>query len=460
MKIKITNIGPIHKFEIDLSKKLTMIYGKNNIGKSYAISVVYMFLKSLPMMTKKNELESSIQKYTSNMRVSHSGKLKGNSNINSEELHGIVNAVFGSILGSLIPEKLTLLLKSSYGTLLNVKNIRSAEPGIISISTKPLSFRFVLWKNLDSGGIVEITSNTEYFKSKNYSVENIESICYSILKDFFRHIRLFITSFYYIPAVRSGIYLGLSNLGSIIAKINQYQGVIGAQSFTLPNTTVPVSDFYSTISNKLAFASADEYNYKSVIDQIEQDILKGTVQIDKESGRILYFSHELQRTFDLSQVSSMVSELSIIIAYFKYIIWDHVSIDNFDGQESLTFGVFPTLFIEEPEAHLHPEAQIKLMQLLVELAKIGVHLVITSHSDFMLNSLGNQLLAGNIKSRQIGSILLSKTEKGSIILKQMNAGSAGIRDYNFYEATDTLYRERIRLNEENNYRLSRKNKRL
>ncbi len=444
MKITIENFGPIHKFEIDLSKNISLIYGKNNIGKSYAISVVYMFLKSLPMMTKKSELESAIQKYTSNIRVPHSGKLIGERKTDSEELHSMVNAVFGSLLGSWIPEKLTLLLKSSYGTLVNVKNIRSVGPGLISISTEPLSFRFALWEKLDSGGIVEITSNTEYLKGKKYSVANIESICYSILRDFFRHIRLFTTSLYYIPAVRSGYYLGLSNLGSIVAKINQYQGQIGAQSFTLPNTTVPVSDFYSTISNKLAYTSADVYNYKSVIDQIEQDILKGTVQIDKESGRILYFSHELQRTFDLSQVSSMVSELSIIIAYFKYIIWDHVSIDNFDGQESLTVGVFPTLFIEEPEAHLHPESQVKLMEYFVGLAKLGLKIVMTTHSDYMFNKLTNLLMQGAIESNYVGSYLLENTEVGSKSdAEKMAALRDGIDDYNFIETTELLYNERI-----------------
>ena len=45
MKIKIINFGPMKKFEVDLSRDLIVIYGKNNIGKSYAMSVVYLLLK-------------------------------------------------------------------------------------------------------------------------------------------------------------------------------------------------------------------------------------------------------------------------------------------------------------------------------------------------------------------------------------------------------------------------------
>lgn len=47
MKIKIVNFGPIKEFEFDLSKKLIVTYGDNNIGKSYAMQVVYLLLKCI-----------------------------------------------------------------------------------------------------------------------------------------------------------------------------------------------------------------------------------------------------------------------------------------------------------------------------------------------------------------------------------------------------------------------------
>lgn len=445
MNITIENFGPINKFEIDLSKKISLIYGKNNIGKSYAISVVYMFLKSLPKMTKKNELESAISTYTTGNKFRPPLDLPGPKKTDLEYLHSGVNSVIENLLNDWIPEKFKLYLKSSYGDLTNVRNLLSKNSGQITIDMNFMNFQFILWENLESGGrIHKVTTHEEYFNKKKFSVENIESICCTILKDFFRNIRLFTTSFYYIPAVRFGYYLGLRNLGSIISKINQYQGAIGAQSFNLPNTTVPVSDYYSTISDKLAFTSADEYKYKSVVDKIEQNILGGTVQIDKESGRILYFSNELKDTFDLSRVSSMVSELSIITAYVKFIIWDHVSSNDFDGRPNLTVRVFPTLFIEEPEAHLHPEAQVKLMEYFVELANLGLKIVMTTHSEYLFNKLTNLLMQGEINSNDVGSYLLEKTDLGSVADAEiMAAQQDGINDSNFLETTELLYEERI-----------------
>jgi AAA15 family ATPase/GTPase len=45
MLLKIRNFGPIQNCDIDLSKNITLIVGQNNIGKSYAISLVYVLLK-------------------------------------------------------------------------------------------------------------------------------------------------------------------------------------------------------------------------------------------------------------------------------------------------------------------------------------------------------------------------------------------------------------------------------
>jgi predicted ATPase len=51
------------------------------------------------------------------------------------------------------------------------------------------------------------------------------------------------------------------------------------------------------------------------------------------------------------------------------------------------------LHIEEPEAHLHPYAQIAVMKMLAYLVNQGFHLVITTHSLFVLYALNNLTMA-------------------------------------------------------------------
>ena len=46
MKISIHCLGPIHSYEFDLDKDFHLIVGRNSVGKSYAITVVYLILKA------------------------------------------------------------------------------------------------------------------------------------------------------------------------------------------------------------------------------------------------------------------------------------------------------------------------------------------------------------------------------------------------------------------------------
>ncbi|MBK8568410.1 MAG: hypothetical protein IPN76_35170 [Saprospiraceae bacterium] len=55
MKIEIQNLGPIHHFEFDLEKDLHLLYGENNVGKSFAVNVVYCVLKNLSNLSMKEK---------------------------------------------------------------------------------------------------------------------------------------------------------------------------------------------------------------------------------------------------------------------------------------------------------------------------------------------------------------------------------------------------------------------
>ena len=48
-----------------------------------------------------------------------------------------------------------------------------------------------------------------------------------------------------------------------------------------------------------------------------------------------------------------------------------------------------TLIIEEPEAHLHPGAQADIAVVLARLVRAGVKVIITTHSDWLLEEIGN-----------------------------------------------------------------------
>ena len=53
------------------------------------------------------------------------------------------------------------------------------------------------------------------------------------------------------------------------------------------------------------------------------------------------------------------------------------------------------LLMDEPELNLHPENQIKIARLLVELVNNGINVFITTHSDYLIKEFNNLLMLAN-----------------------------------------------------------------
>ena len=86
-----------------------------------------------------------------------------------------------------------------------------------------------------------------------------------------------------------------------------------------------------------------------------------------------YLQTNNKEKLDLHLSSSATVELLPLVIFLKHFS----SIEN------------RLLVIEEPEAHLHPKAQIEMARLLVMLVNAGAKVLITTHSDYILNELSN-----------------------------------------------------------------------
>jgi predicted ATPase len=82
------------------------------------------------------------------------------------------------------------------------------------------------------------------------------------------------------------------------------------------------------------------------------------------------------------------------------------------------------IIIEEPESHLHPAAQIKLMEIFAKLVNEGLNILITTHSDLLLRKLAHLIMESSskktnvyLKPEDVAVYLLKPNEKGFISQK-------------------------------------------
>ena len=168
---------------------------------------------------------------------------------------------------------------------------------------------------------------------------------------------------------------------------------------------------------------------------------------DVERRKIFFEPNSADVGLEPSNASSMVAEILPLVLYLRHIIpqgeQHKADLRVQLNQEANNNGVL--LIIEEPEAHVHPEVQIKLMEVLIKLilqTNMKVKLMLTTHSDTMLDKLSNALIKGEIGQDRVQIQHLVMGPKGSYDAGDMTPTTDGIEDNNFTEAMNTLFNER------------------
>ena len=133
---------------------------------------------------------------------------------------------------------------------------------------------------------------------------------------------------------------------------------------------------------------------------LEDEVLRGKIEVKRPAAsgypEFRYQPQKAEQALRMSQSSSMVSELAPLVLFLRGVVQPG-----------------DTLIIEEPEAHLHPAAQTKVALTLARLVRVGVRVIITTHSDWLLEQIGNLIREGEVM--RLGK---NKTEPGTWLTKE------------------------------------------
>lgn len=436
MKIELHNFGPIHYYEFDLDKDLHLIYGENNVGKSYAISAVYLILKGLNKFFDLTTMNFSELGMLLETALKDIEPIKPTDDFLQKRKKNIERLITNILNHALIP-----ILKESFDSSFPINDFQnklSLSGFYIFINLTKIKFNIEYKANFyikdvelsQEIGIPDFSLNSN---DKSVQIGEVIGVLLLFLNSLFVDVKT-IKSFYFIPASPFGIYQALNTFSPLMAQLSQKRNLLSNQKIQLPNISEPISDYFlnlSTIKSKNISIS----KIRKIFQSVENEILEGEIRFDEDSKKIKFYQHDIKTEFELSHVSSMVAQISLLIAHFKYLLDIKIQ-----GIKSTIF------FIEEPEAHLHPKIQVKLMEIFAELSQHGVKVVMTTHSNYMFNKLGNLLLEGKISPDKVSSCLMKMTKKGSVAdYEVMKAEADGMNDENFADVAEQLYNERLEL---------------
>ena len=191
---------------------------------------------------------------------------------------------------------------------------------------------------------------------------------------------------YYLPAARSGIMQSHRIIASSLVKRTTR---VGLERFPeVPTLSGVIAEFMEKIILYDDDKKIRNAEVRHLADTLETEVLAGQIRIKPSASGYPDFRYLPQGTnqeMRLSQTSSMVSELAPLVLYLRNLVRSG-----------------DTLIIEEPEAHLHPGAQADMAVILARLVRAGVKVIITTHSDWLLEEIGNLTLEGLIGEQTNG----------------------------------------------------------
>ena len=186
---------------------------------------------------------------------------------------------------------------------------------------------------------------------------------------------------HYLPAARSGIMQSHSVIASSLVARSTRAGIDRFPE--LQTFSGGIADFLQGLIRPERRRIESSRDIDAIADALEAEVLSGKIEVRRPTPEgypeFLYRAADMATEIRLSRASSMVSELAAFVLFLRGVVRPN-----------------DTLIIEEPESHLHPGAQSTMAVALVRLVHAGVRVVVTTHSDWFLEEIGNLLRAGEL----------------------------------------------------------------
>ncbi|MBP0998012.1 AAA family ATPase [Serratia fonticola] len=411
MKLNIENLGTI-KSGVFSTNDLTIIFGKNNSGKTYISYATYILAKKFNEAIK-NELSIIDLLKESQDKINSDGvhQIKVQlENLFQKNSIGKVSRITNSILSAGFCVSPDFFKKTKitfdFNSILDTAVKKNLEVSIMH----PLGSQVAFIKKEKNSDFLIITfsTNTHSVNDKvddktrafidKYFCDLITDEIVSNLCD------LGISNPFIITSERTGIelfYPELDNNRSSIAEEflrTSMRNVSTRKNHdmrllferNISKYSLPVADNIRAIRNgnlkEINSELSKTKNFKNIKDSLEK-MTKGEF-IRNEVGNTTFAikngKGELEAEIPLQVASSSIKAMSFIDLYIN-------KLAHKDG----------TLIIDEPELNLHPDNQIIMAELVVRLVNSGIKIIMTTHSDYIIREINNRIKLYTLREKKV-----------------------------------------------------------
>ncbi|WP_437775742.1 AAA family ATPase [Sorangium sp. So ce1097] len=377
MKITFSNLGTIRRTTLDLAP-LTVIIGPNNSGKTYVAYATYglfllggeeseLELPSPRAVFRGGAMQIPIDKH-------FEGAVARTVRSRSEELVGQLERFFQDSSGKLFSKtRLSLDIEST--------EVRAAVEG--TLNRWPYAHRTSL-----VGDTVSIATD-----SKGRGAAHAYFIAFMLHME-----RELLPKPLLLPAERNAFIITYKMLANRRYKLlkDAQREIFAKRSVTKRQLDLlreqgevryprPVEDFLDFLTDVELSAGPlprGKSPFQRLADEIEQKIQRGNrtrYRPTRLGGQEIKVDVKRGLSIDLYNASSSIKQLAPLLLYLRF----RAAPNDF-------------LIIDEPEMGLHPESQARVLEALAILVNLGVRVLVTTHSPYIMAHLNN-LVHGDVE---------------------------------------------------------------
>ncbi|WP_263833633.1 ATP-binding protein [Sulfurospirillum oryzae] len=389
----ISNFGKIQKLQLPV-KPFTIIAGPNDSGKTFSTKSLYSILSSLNIKHISSSLEKSYNILSESLNAM-ADILNTNKDFKTISSLKVILSDLSILVDNVMQQNTFSQLELSKDKIYNetvtqfIDTFREYEDSLKNTKTKFNKVQHITGRINDSlytiksifTGPKEVLIKYIEENLKDNFLNNFQVTSLKALQNYnfdqpiefdlstIGNIKLYNDRFYF--KISSDLLDNIQSLNNIVyldspvyTKIKQ--GLVKNTYFSFFNQKLKgypkyIDDLYKYIDGEFILKGNDP-EIEKIANEIEKRI-QGKVSIEKFNNTII-FEDQNSHKIAIGLAAMGVANLGLISMLIR--------------NEIIKKNSF--LIIDEPEAHLHPEWQVLLVDTLYNLAKSGVNVVITTHS--------------------------------------------------------------------------------